>query len=100
MVSFFFCRSKIFTKYITPMLVPQWPAPLETASPLKMPPFDIQQPHRLDKCSPESPDYPSGIFHGQGYVASLEDGDSVWFVEYLDQVSLHITLIDSPPTLA
>ena len=54
-------------------------------------PNPLQQLRDLDKSSPQFQEQLRGLFRGeeyQGLVPNLQGEDLVWFVEYLDGVSL------------
>jgi len=51
--------------------------------------------HRLDRSSPEFHDQLCNIFYGEEYrkcLTTLQDDDSVWLVDYLDEVYPRIAL--------
>ena len=55
--------------------------------------------HRLDRSSPGFQDQLCDVFYGEEYqrlVPNLQDDDSVWLVEYLNEVRLQIVLPYSP----
>ena len=64
-----------------------------------MPPFDLlHQLHRLDPSSPDFPTLIADIVHGDGYrdcVASLQDGELAWLIEYLDNVCCRVVSVVS-----
>ena len=66
-------------------------------------PLALQQLHRLDRSSSQFHDQLLGILYGKGYkkcVQNLQDGDSIWLIDYLDMVCHHITPPHSPLTPA
>lgn len=54
----------------------------------------LEQLHCLNKCSSKFPEQFNEVLHGKGYrkcVPNLQDDDSAWLVDYLDEVCCHTT---------
>jgi len=70
---------------------------------LSVSPLPLQQLHRLDRSLPTFHDQVCNILYEEEYqkcVLDLQGDDSVWLVEYLNEVHHHITLPHSPLKLA
>lgn len=71
--------------------------PLATSDQYLMIPHDpFGQLRNLDKTSPQFPEQVSNFLHGDVYQSvfpGLESDNLVWFVEYLDGVSLHPSVL-------
>jgi len=62
----------------------------------------LQQLRRLEKLSPQFPDQLMSLLREQeygDYVTNLQDQDSSWLVEYLDDVRPRVTFTNSLPKL-
>jgi len=62
----------------------------------------LHQFRDLNQSSPEFPDQLTSLLHERGFkdrVKTLQDQDSGWLVEYLDNVRLPVILTNSPPKL-
>ena len=61
----------------------------------------LQQIHLLDRSSPDFDSQLDGLLHGQAYedcVQSLEAGDLMWLINYLDNVR-YCVLFSTIPSL-
>lgn len=59
----------------------------------------LRQLHCLDLSSPDFQDQLSEVLYGEQYIQcekSLEHGDLIWLVDYLDQVSRRVAPSRSP----
>ena len=101
-------RTRRGFRYIRHISLPIFPS---LATPAKAQAFPMPPPsspallrlHRLDRSSPDFDNQLYDILSGQEHVQcekDLEHGDSVWLIEYLDEVRRRTAIPHSPPMQA